>query len=45
MSMQLAPPAKGYHEHTLLDWLIKQINEDVITQETKTKQAVEAIEY
>ena len=27
MSMQLTPPAEGYYEHTLLDLLIKQINE------------------
>ena len=33
MSMQLAPPAEGYYEHTSLDLLIKQINEHVKNEE------------
>ena len=33
MSMQLAPPAEGYYEHTSLDLLIYQINEHVKYEE------------
>ena len=33
MSMQLAPPAKGYHEQTLLDFPITKFNGHAKTQE------------
>ena len=33
MSMQLASPAEGCYEHTSLDLLIEQINEDAKNEE------------